>query len=45
MLLNNVPIEWLNNFKYLGVAFIASNTLVVECSYVKENSVLHVRLS
>ena len=35
MLLNNVSIDWVNNFKYLGVAFIASNNLVVDSSYIK----------
>jgi len=35
MLLNDVPIDWVNNFKYLGVAFIAGNTLSVDCSYIK----------
>ena len=46
MLLNNVPIEWVDSFKYLGVAFIASNNLVVDCSYIlKENFMLRVMLS
>jgi len=34
MLLNNVSIDWVNNFKYLGVAFIASYNLVID-SYIK----------
>jgi len=35
MLLNNVSIDLVNNFKYLGVAFIASNNLVIDSSYIK----------
>jgi len=35
MLLNNVPIEWVDNFKYLGVVFTTGNSLHVDCSYVK----------
>jgi hypothetical protein len=35
MLLNNASIDWVNNFKFLGVAFIASNNLVVDSSYIE----------
>jgi len=35
MSLNRVPIDWVTNFKCLGVAFIANNSLVVDCSYIK----------
>ena len=35
MLLNNVPIDWVNNFMYIGVASIARNNLVVDISYTK----------
>ena len=40
-----MPIEWVNNFKYLGVAFIASNNLVVDCSYIKRKFYARVMLS
>ena len=35
MLLNNVPIEWVDSIKYLGVVFTGGNRLIVDCSYVK----------
>ena len=35
MLLNHVFIQWVDNFKYLGVAFTAGNSLHVDCSYIE----------
>jgi hypothetical protein len=35
MFLNNMQIEWVKIFKYLGVAFAVTTSLHVDCSYVK----------
>ena len=35
MKLNNADINWVTNFKYLGIMFEAGQSLQVDCSYVK----------
>jgi len=35
MKLNNLDIQWVSSFKYLGVMFVSGERLHVDCSYVK----------
>jgi len=35
MYLNDVPINWVNSFKYLGIMFTAESHLRVDCSFVR----------
>ena len=35
MLLDDVPIPWVNSIKYLGIVLVAGISLHVDCGYIK----------
>jgi len=41
MLLNNVPIEWVDNFKFLGVVFTIGIVYMSTVAMLKESAMLH----